>query len=312
MAKWRPVDVRVWSDRKFLELTEHGRMLWLYLLTSPFMLPIPGVLVSGEMAIAEQLGWSAKGLGEGYGELQSKGLSVVRAGRLVWLRNALEYQPVQGPHHITAISKCWDDVPDCDTKIDIWKALKIACERWPDLFTKALPKALPKPLAIPLRTVSGSGTGTGTGSPPVVPQGGHSDSPQLEAFKVHEDAVTRPADAQAELDAAVPRHPARKGSARRARQELPDDWEPRVQERAKARELGLDVDYEAEQFRDTHRAKGNSFADWDAAFRTWLRNAKKFARRTDSTRDSAMAAQRERILMLEREEQAALEKAGMS
>jgi uncharacterized phage protein (TIGR02220 family) len=178
VAKWRPVDVRVWSDRKFLSLSERGRMLWLYLLTSPFMLPIPGVLVSGEMAIAEQLGWTTKGLGEGFGEVLGKGLGVSRFERLIWLRNALDYQPIQGPNHISAIVKSWDDVPDCDLKIEIWQALVIACKGWSKLFTKGLPEPLTKPLGNPVQdpfhtvSVSGSVSGTGSVEPPIPPSRG--------------------------------------------------------------------------------------------------------------------------------------------
>jgi hypothetical protein len=59
---------------------------------------------------------------------------------------------------------------------------------------------------------------------------------------------------------------------------LPEPWSPRAEERAKAVEDKLDCDAEADAFRDHHRARGNKFIDWDAAFRQWLRNAKKFAK----------------------------------
>lgn len=166
MAKWRPVDVRVWSDRKFLSLSDRGKTLWLYLLTSPFMLPIPGVIVAGELASAEQLGWTAEGFREGFQELLDKGLGVTRSGRLIWLRKALEYQPIQGPNHIAAIAKSWDDVPVCELKVEIWQVLKIACKGWSGLFAKGVPEPvvnpLDEPVANPFRTVSGTVTGSGS------------------------------------------------------------------------------------------------------------------------------------------------------
>lgn len=55
------------------------------------------------------------------------------------------------------------------------------------------------------------------------------------------------------------------------------DWSPRSEERGKAVELELNCDSEAEHFRDHHTARASKFADWNAAFRTWLRNARKFA-----------------------------------
>jgi hypothetical protein len=54
----------------------------------------------------------------------------------------------------------------------------------------------------------------------------------------------------------------------------------------KARELGVDANLEADSFRDHHTAKGSTFIDWQAAFRTWLGNAKRFARGGGATRES--------------------------
>ena len=51
---------------------------------------------------------------------------------------------------------------------------------------------------------------------------------------------------------------------------LPPDWKPPAAARAPE---GVDLAYEADQFRDHHTAKGSRFVDWDAAFRTWLRRS---------------------------------------
>lgn len=72
------------------------------------------------------------------------------------------------------------------------------------------------------------------------------------------------------------------GQAKR-RGKIPGDWKPRQEERQSADAKGLDCDAEADQFRDHHTAKGEPMADWDAAFRTWLRNAVRFARSSGRT-----------------------------
>jgi hypothetical protein len=59
---------------------------------------------------------------------------------------------------------------------------------------------------------------------------------------------------------------------------IPVEWAPRSDELALARELGVDPAKEHASFRDHHTAKGSRFVDWNAAFRTWLRNAVKFNR----------------------------------
>lgn len=68
------------------------------------------------------------------------------------------------------------------------------------------------------------------------------------------------------------------GESSRGRQPhaLPSSWSPSDNHQSLASSLGVDLSVEAAQFADFHQAKGSKFKDWDAAFRTWLRNAKKY------------------------------------
>lgn len=59
---------------------------------------------------------------------------------------------------------------------------------------------------------------------------------------------------------------------------LPDDWQPNDNATAFAAEHHLDLDHEAEQFRNHHGSKGSQFVDWHKAFRTWLGNQAKWNR----------------------------------
>lgn len=65
-------------------------------------------------------------------------------------------------------------------------------------------------------------------------------------------------------------------SAKRARQ-LPDDFAPNDGHRTFAVQNEINLADELVAFRDFHLARGNAMKDWDAALRTWLRNANKFA-----------------------------------
>jgi hypothetical protein len=61
---------------------------------------------------------------------------------------------------------------------------------------------------------------------------------------------------------------------------IPPDWVPSPRNIADA--LGRDftpqeIDHEADRFRDYHLARASIFSDWDAAWRTWIGNARKFA-----------------------------------
>lgn len=55
---------------------------------------------------------------------------------------------------------------------------------------------------------------------------------------------------------------------------LPDDFAPNEVGLAKAAEKHLDVQAELAKFRNHHEAKGSVMADWQAAWRTWVGNAR--------------------------------------
>lgn len=58
--------------------------------------------------------------------------------------------------------------------------------------------------------------------------------------------------------------------------QMPKDWQPKDEHLAIAREYGLDPAYELRAFKDRNEAKGTLYKNWDAAFRTWLNQAKTF------------------------------------
>ncbi|MDR0216167.1 MAG: helix-turn-helix domain-containing protein [Comamonas sp.] len=60
---------------------------------------------------------------------------------------------------------------------------------------------------------------------------------------------------------------------------LPDDFRPGEAAEQIAQDFGLDIFGEQAAFEDHHAAKGTTFKDWQAAFRTWLRNGHKFSQR---------------------------------
>lgn len=72
---------------------------------------------------------------------------------------------------------------------------------------------------------------------------------------------------------------------------LPQGWVPSEKNLADARKRNFtdgEIDHEASQFRDHHHARGTTFKDWDAAWRTWLGNARKFGGRGMARQPSAI------------------------
>jgi len=71
--------------------------------------------------------------------------------------------------------------------------------------------------------------------------------------------------------------------------QLPESWRPNADGEAFARERGLHLRNTYDEFRDYHRSKGSTFKDWDAAWRTWSRNAVKFGTKTPALRKPAQS-----------------------
>ncbi len=63
-------------------------------------------------------------------------------------------------------------------------------------------------------------------------------------------------------------------SRRKPEKPLPDDWKPTARHTELALELGVSLPSEAMAFRDHAATHDRRCADWDAAFRNWLRKAK--------------------------------------
>ena len=60
----------------------------------------------------------------------------------------------------------------------------------------------------------------------------------------------------------------------RRRQQIQDDFYPDETGLDKAREKGLSVAVQLTKFVDYHVGKGSVMADWQAAWRTWIGNAR--------------------------------------
>lgn len=74
-----------------------------------------------------------------------------------------------------------------------------------------------------------------------------------------------------------PNQEVRAKESRSRKSQVPPDWRPTDDGNRYATDHGLTVDYinsEIEKFRDYHRSKANTFADHNAAWRTWVRNVK--------------------------------------
>lgn len=70
--------------------------------------------------------------------------------------------------------------------------------------------------------------------------------------------------------------------------QLPDDFCLDRNGIVFALDLGIQASDEFDKFRDYHKAKGSTMKDWNAAWRTWARNAAKFAKKPAIGRQSVV------------------------
>lgn len=132
--------------------------------------------------------------------------------------------------------------------------------------------------------------GEESNKPPVVPlPGEHAEQDvslmgegdvqqDAESGKTQElPAKTQEQDSQAQEQDQQPADKRTRGT------QIPKGYEPTGAHIVMASELGVNLSEEFQSFRDYHTAKGSVFKDWDAALRTWIRNAKKFARSPTAT-----------------------------
>jgi hypothetical protein len=94
------------------------------------------------------------------------------------------------------------------------------------------------------------------------------------------NVTVTPPDTDTDTEKPPPISPPSAGKAKRG-SIFPEGFQPDETGIRLARELGLTRD-ELVKFADHHRAKGTVMKDWQAAWRTWARNAVKFRQQTTS------------------------------
>src|SRR4051812_15835772 len=120
MSRYRKIDVRLWGDAWFRSLSPmppSGQGLWLYLLTATETCMIPGLFRAGEAALAESLGWSPAAFRKYFSEVSAQGkVSADWSMRVVWIPNAIKYDPPGSPKIVRGWLKHWDEIPECPLK----------------------------------------------------------------------------------------------------------------------------------------------------------------------------------------------------
>jgi hypothetical protein len=145
MARYRRIDIRIWGDEKFRELSQphpNGQSLFFYLLTGPHTGPVPGLANVGEAGLAEALGWPLPAFRKAMQELIDLDLvRFDRKARLLWIRNAIHYNPPASANVVRSWRATWDEAPECDLKKAVCAVLRQAICGMGEGFARAFQEA---------------------------------------------------------------------------------------------------------------------------------------------------------------------------
>jgi hypothetical protein len=118
------VSPEMWSDARFVALGDDAKLLWVRLLTGPEASALPGLIVSGRLALAEAMGWSPKKFDRAFADLSKQTdehehpMAVADwPRRVVWLPQAQRHRRrPKNPNEVLSWRDFWKIVPDCELK----------------------------------------------------------------------------------------------------------------------------------------------------------------------------------------------------
>ncbi len=145
MARYRKIDSRIWNDEKFRSFSDHGKFVFLFLLTHPGMTAL-GAMRASLPGLAAELGWTEKAFREAFREPSSKGLvKVDEKASCILVKNFLKYNQPESPNVVKAWGSSLDLVPECPLKNEMIRIVKGFAEAFREAFRKSMPNPEPEP-----------------------------------------------------------------------------------------------------------------------------------------------------------------------
>ena len=111
-SRYQPIKTCIWTDEKFVGLSDDLKLLWLYMLTCPHSNMIGLYRLPAEYVVAD-LRWDAKRFTERFAELLSNGfMEHDPKARVVLIKNQLKHRPLANDNQQKAAIKTLDTIPD--------------------------------------------------------------------------------------------------------------------------------------------------------------------------------------------------------
>ena len=142
MARYRKIDVRMWNDRKFRELSDNGKLAFILLLTHPDTTQI-GTIRTRVSNLADELGWQRDAMSHAIQEVTLSGMidADEKAGLMV-INNFLRYNAPSSPNAFKSWCELIDLMPECDLLDKHVAGLKTFIDGLSDGMKKAIPNDL--------------------------------------------------------------------------------------------------------------------------------------------------------------------------
>lgn len=276
MREYGKVHATFWSSETTQALSEDGQRLALYLLTCGHG-TIAGVFRLPDGYVCEDLRWSPERVREGFAELLSNGFANrCETTKWVWVIKHFRWNQLDNPNQRKSAAKCAAEVPEkCS-----WKASYIRdCGGYFGLSQTPSSETVEEPFRNPSLISSSSSSSNSSCN---------SNSSCKQHLAAEEESTSDQSPDGDPMQTDQPADTAQRktsGPPKRGHQ-LPDTWQPTDDHGDMAAALVLDIAVESASFRDYYRACGKPMKDWNAAFRNWLRNAKKYQGAGDARRNA--------------------------
>ena len=144
MAHYRKVETKIWSDARFLSLSAHGKLAYLFILTHPHMTALGAMRTTVPGLTFELPDIPAKA----FREVFAKGLAKAdEKACMVWLPNFLFYNMPESPNVVRSWPNSFDLLPDCNMKEKLLQTMKAFTEGLSEGFGQAFREGFAEALA---------------------------------------------------------------------------------------------------------------------------------------------------------------------
>jgi hypothetical protein len=147
---FRTVEVRVWDDEKFAELSNakpNAQTLWLFLLTAPQSVAFPGFFYFSIGETAERFSWPRRKISQHLEEILSKGMAKFDPDRrIIWLPKSIEKAPLFSLNQAKAWGLSLSEFPECSLRNQATVAVQAITDAKGHAFRHAFDQGLARTL----------------------------------------------------------------------------------------------------------------------------------------------------------------------